>query len=99
MVRLISLSTVLVALAIAASGTPTPRAMRVHDRREAVPKGFAAAEMASADTNLNLRIALTPKDIAGLEKTLLSVSTPNSASYGQYLSLDQVSFVHVAFSR
>ncbi|KAF8878645.1 peptidase S8/S53 domain-containing protein [Mucidula mucida] len=90
MVRLISLSTVLVALAIAASGTPTPRAMRVHDRREAVPKGFAAAEMASADTNLNLRIALTPKDIAGLEKTLLSVSTPNSASYGQYLSLDQV---------
>ncbi|KAF9027259.1 family S53 protease [Hymenopellis radicata] len=64
--------------------------MRVHDRREAVPKGFAAAEMASANTNLNLRIALTPKDIAGLEKTLLSVSTPSSASYGQYLSLDQV---------
>ncbi len=89
---LASLSTALIAFVLMVSGNPVSRVMRVHDRLEVVPTGFAAAEMARSETLLHLRIALTARNITGLETVLMSVSAPGSPSYGKYLSLDQVSY-------
>ncbi|KAF8919231.1 family S53 protease-like protein [Mucidula mucida] len=90
MMVLASLSTALIAFVLMVSGNPVSRVMRVHDRLEVVPTGFAAAEMARSETLLHLRIALTARNITGLETVLMSVSAPGSPSYGKYLSLDQV---------
>ncbi|KAF9049212.1 family S53 protease [Hymenopellis radicata] len=90
MMKLISLSTALIAFVLVVSGNPVPRAMRVHDRREVVPPGFAAAEMASSDALLHLHIVLAAQNMDGLQSVLMSISTPGSPSYGKYLSLDQV---------
>ncbi|KAF9269034.1 family S53 protease-like protein [Marasmius fiardii PR-910] len=75
-------------LASLAWGSPV-RPMVVHENRDAPPT-FARAGKPDASMNLNLRIALTPKDINGLEEALYQVSTPGNALYGQHLSLDQV---------
>ncbi|THU80130.1 family S53 protease [Dendrothele bispora CBS 962.96] len=63
--------------------------MAVAEQRT-LPITFASAGKPDANTNLNLRIALTQQDMTGLEKALFDVSTPSSALYGQHLSLDQV---------
>ncbi|KAF9004123.1 subtilisin-like protein [Hymenopellis radicata] len=88
--KLISVSAALAAFALTVSGHGNPRAMTVHESREAVPQGFVPVETAKSETMLDLRIALTPRNITGLEHVLLSVSTPGSPLYGQYLSLDEV---------
>lgn len=79
------------ALSASALGRPARRAMAVHDSREGVPAGFASAKVSAASQDtVTLRIGLAPTDIAGLEETLYSISTPGSASYGQYLSKEEV---------
>lgn len=78
------------ALASIVAGGPTPRAMVVHDQRASAPNSFANQGAAAPETLLNLRIGLTPKDTAGLEKALFDVSTPSSELYGAHLSLDEV---------
>jgi tripeptidyl-peptidase I len=78
---------------VSASATPHRRAMSVLEQRE-LPSGFArtgSSNFVPSNDNVNLRVALTPKDRDGLIKTLYTVSTPGSASYGQYLSHDEVS--------
>jgi tripeptidyl-peptidase-1 len=69
-------------------GTPV-RPMTIHEHRE-VPSTFAPAGKPDASSTLNLRVALTPTDIKGLEKALYDVSTPGNALYGQHLSFDEV---------
>ncbi|KAH9924946.1 family S53 protease-like protein [Amylocystis lapponica] len=67
-------------------GTPLPRKLHVHDRRDSVPQGFTLLATPSPDTVLNLRIALVQSNPAGLIDQLYAVSTPSNASYGQFLS-------------
>lgn len=80
------------ALAAVALSSPTRRTLNVHDRRDAVPQGFAAKGPTSADTVVKLRIGLTAKNIAGLEDKLFDVSTPSSLNYGKYLTYEEVNY-------
>lgn len=66
--------------------------MMLHEKREQAPQGFSSNGPASADTILDLRIAMVPNNIAGLEEQLMAVSTPSSASYGQHLTREEVAF-------
>ncbi|ESK96314.1 protease s8 tripeptidyl peptidase [Moniliophthora roreri MCA 2997] len=83
------LSVISLALLVSGSPTGTKRQMAVHEQRTA-PPGFARVGKPKAAATLDLRIALVPQDIAGLEKALYDVSTPGNALYGQHLSLDEV---------
>lgn len=68
-----------------------PRAdMIVRASRSAVPSGFELVAAAPADQTIPLRIALVQNNIAGLEKALYDVSTPDSLNYGNHLSKEEV---------
>ncbi len=69
------------------------RTMHVHDSRPSAPPSFTKVGAASPDAVLNMRIALTQNNPAGLEKALMDVSTPGNALYGQHLTKEQVSVV------
>ncbi|KAK0449571.1 family S53 protease-like protein [Desarmillaria tabescens] len=90
MFGVIPLSVALFAVSSVVTGTPTPRAMTVHDQRVSAPNRFVKTDAADPQANLNFRIGLTPKDIDGLEKALFAVSEPDSDLYGQHLSFDEV---------
>lgn len=77
----------LVALAL---GNPlTRRAMTVHET-QVLPEGFSARGAAAPETMLNLRIALAQNDPDGLIASLMDVSTPGNALYGQHLTKEEV---------
>ncbi|KAJ6611901.1 Pro-kumamolisin, activation domain-containing protein [Mycena sp. CBHHK59/15] len=71
----------------------------LHERCDAVPTGYASSGAASGDTLLNLRINLAHDDIAGLEATVSSISTPSSQWYGQWLSKGEASLCVESFAR
>ena len=85
-----SIFTCLVSALTLAYAKPTPRNSGVLEGRENVPKGFVKTGAAPAATTLNLRIALVPNNMPGLEKALYDVSTPSSALYGQHLTKAEV---------
>ncbi|KIK70213.1 hypothetical protein GYMLUDRAFT_152126 [Collybiopsis luxurians FD-317 M1] len=62
--------------------------MTVHESRT-LPAHFANSGTPNPDTPINLKIALTAKDMAGLEQKLYDVSEPTSSLYGQHLSFEQ----------
>ncbi|KAJ7718292.1 subtilisin-like protein [Mycena maculata] len=64
--------------------------MVLHERRDVVPAGFVQTSAAPASQMLNLRINLVGNDLAGLESALNAAAAPTSASYGQWLSKEQV---------
>lgn len=76
--------------ALALANPLSRRTMAVHEQRDEVPEGFVKQGPASADTVLNLRIALKQTDPAGLEDRLMAVSTPGSLVYGQHLTKEEV---------
>ncbi|KAJ7184560.1 subtilisin-like protein [Mycena filopes] len=85
------LAAYLVALALTVvSATPLNDNFVVHERRDAVPQGFAAAGAAPAAKTLNLRVNLVQSDLAGLEAALNAAADPASATYGQWLSKEAV---------
>ncbi|KAF9061872.1 subtilisin-like protein [Rhodocollybia butyracea] len=68
--------------------------MVVHESRTSVPAGFVSQGAAPANDMLTLRVALTSNDVAGLEAKLMSLSTPGSSEFRQWLSMEEVkSFV------
>jgi tripeptidyl-peptidase-1 len=68
--------------------------MVVHESRTSVPAGFVSQGAAPANDMLTLRVALTSNNIAGLEEKLMSLSTPGSSEFRQWLSMEEVkSFV------
>lgn len=77
----------------AVSANPVFRNLVVHEQRQGVPDGFVTTGSAPSDQVLNLRIALVQSDMAGLEKALFDVSTPDSPLYGQHLTKEQVSYL------
>lgn len=81
---------VLASLVALAMGNPlTRRAMVVHETQE-LPVGFSQHTAASADTILNMRIALVPNNRDGLIDALMDVSTPGNALHGQHLTKEEV---------
>ncbi|KAE9389561.1 hypothetical protein BT96DRAFT_1003123 [Gymnopus androsaceus JB14] len=75
-------------IAVASAG------MVVHESRTSVPAGFVSQGAAPANDMLTLRVALTSSNIAGLEEKLMSLSTPGSPEFRQWLSMEEVkSFV------
>ncbi|KAJ7655471.1 peptidase S8/S53 domain-containing protein [Mycena rosella] len=60
------------------------------EKRDGPPPGFTRVGPTPLDQTLNLRLALTQNDIAGLQDTLYDISTPGNARYGQYLTQDEV---------
>lgn len=64
--------------------------MMVHESRAAAPTPFVRLGLAPADQILTLRVALASNNVAGLENKLLSISTPGSFEFRQWLSADEV---------
>ncbi|KAJ7436210.1 family S53 protease [Mycena latifolia] len=62
----------------------------VVEKRDDPPPGFSRVGSAPVDQVLNLRLALTQRDIAGLQNTVYEISTPGNTRYGQYLTQDEV---------
>lgn len=77
----------LVALISAALANPLGS---THQRRSGPPEGFSAVGFSPQDETITFRIALTQKDLPGLEKALYAAATPGSPQYGQYLTKAQV---------
>ncbi|KAJ7140153.1 family S53 protease [Mycena crocata] len=71
-----------------ASRVIKPRVLQ--EIRSNAPHGFASLGAAPATQSIKLRIALASRDIPGLEKALLDVSTPSSPNYGKHLSKEEV---------
>ncbi|KIP04581.1 hypothetical protein PHLGIDRAFT_25524 [Phlebiopsis gigantea 11061_1 CR5-6] len=69
---------------------PMARNMKLHESREHAPAGFVRSGAADADKELKLRIALVQNNPEGLIDALYAVSTPDSASYGEHLSKEEV---------
>ncbi|KAF7346645.1 Family S53 protease-like protein [Mycena sanguinolenta] len=66
----------------------------VHEKRSAAPAGFFSEGAASPTDMLTLRFGLTPNNLSGLQEKLVSISTPGSSDFRQWLSKDEVkSFV------
>ncbi|KAJ7696955.1 peptidase S8/S53 domain-containing protein [Mycena rosella] len=62
----------------------------VLEKRDAPPAGFLRVGPTPADQILNLRLALTQGNIAGLQDTVYEINTPGNTRYGQYLTLHEV---------
>ncbi|KAJ7611774.1 family S53 protease [Roridomyces roridus] len=72
-----------------------PISMALHERRDAVPAGFALTKVVTGSETLNLRLNLVQNNLAGLEAALNAAADPASESYGQWLSSEEVA----AFAR
>lgn len=62
----------------------------VLDQLEALPNGWTQSGIPKGSSSIVLQVALTQQNLHNLESHLASVSTPGSASYGQYLSLAEI---------
>ncbi|KAJ7107680.1 family S53 protease-like protein [Mycena epipterygia] len=72
------------------AGVVSAGSMVLHERRAAPPAGFTSQGAAPASEMLTLRIGLTSNNIDGLQDQLMSVSTPGSTDFRQWLSVDDV---------
>ncbi|KAF2458520.1 tripeptidyl-peptidase-like protein [Lineolata rhizophorae] len=75
----------LLSLAAAVQGMST-----VLDSLRTVPEGWYSAGTPDPDLRLRFKIAVTQPNQALFEETLLQVSTPGHARYGQHLSRDEL---------
>jgi tripeptidyl-peptidase-1 len=62
----------------------------VHEQLAAVPSGWTLVGTPDASTAITLSVSLTHQNLDQLESTLLGVSTPGNAKYGQHLDIDDV---------
>ncbi|KAJ7684370.1 subtilisin-like protein [Mycena polygramma] len=72
------------------SANPLADTLVLLDRRDTVPAGFVHSGAAPADQVLNLKVNLVQSDLAGLESALYAAATPDSPTYGQWLSKEAV---------
>ncbi|KAI0029777.1 family S53 protease [Vararia minispora EC-137] len=87
---MIALSVFVFALSIVSATPLAERSMLVHERRDNIPSGFVKVGPAPESRVLNLRLGLVQGDMAGLEKRLMSVSSPSSPEFRQWLSKEEV---------
>ena len=81
---------VLIGVAVANPLNSRSSAFQIHELRETLPQGFTAVGPAPPQQTLNLRLALAQSNPDGIVNALYEVSDPDSASYGQYLSKEEV---------
>ncbi|KAJ4496106.1 subtilisin-like protein [Lentinula edodes] len=81
-----------IAVSYGASITHNARAMSVHDRRAAVPKGYSPVDIADFNSMIQMRISLTMGNRTGLEDALSKASDPESESYGKWLTREDVQY-------
>ncbi|KAJ7888878.1 family S53 protease-like protein [Mycena olivaceomarginata] len=72
------------------AGVASAGSMVLHERRAAPPAGFTSRGAAPASEMLTLRVGLASNNINGLQDHLVSVSTPGSTDFRQWLSADDV---------
>ncbi|KAK7000287.1 family S53 protease-like protein [Favolaschia claudopus] len=75
---------------VAASPGPSPSSLVLHEHRARAPPGFTSKGRVSDGHMLTLRFGLASSNIAGLQDRLLSISTPGSQDFRQWLSQDEV---------
>ncbi|KAI0266070.1 subtilisin-like protein [Gloeopeniophorella convolvens] len=81
----------LLAVCALASAAPSRRADHViHERRAAEPVGWTKVRRVEADKTLPLRIGMKQQNLHMLDELLMSVSHPDSPSYGQHWTPDRV---------
>jgi tripeptidyl-peptidase-1 len=61
-----------------------------HERWTTTPKGWVAANRPRSTEPLTVTIALTMRNIDQLESKLLSIATPGSSQYGQYMDVEDM---------
>ncbi|THH10648.1 hypothetical protein EW146_g8306 [Bondarzewia mesenterica] len=81
---------VLTSILALVGATPFVREMRLHEKRDGVPRGFVEKAAAPPGQMLTIRLALVQSDPKGLEDALYAVSTPSSDLYGQFLTKQEV---------
>ncbi|EIW80494.1 subtilisin-like protein [Coniophora puteana RWD-64-598 SS2] len=81
---------VLLALGVLVAAEPTLSPYTLHERRSAVPEGWAWHDKHDADAVVPLRFALTQNNIADIEKHLMDISHPDSPNYGQHWTAGKV---------
>jgi tripeptidyl-peptidase-1 len=69
---------------------PLASARMVLHERATAPAGFIRLGPASASKEITLRVALAANNITSLQDKLLSISTPGSPDFRQWLSMDEV---------
>ncbi|KAJ6504169.1 subtilisin-like protein [Mycena vitilis] len=62
----------------------------LHERRVAAPAGFIRVGAAPGSEVVSLRVALAANDVAGLRDKLMSIATPGSSDFRQWLSMEEV---------
>ncbi|KAJ6578520.1 family S53 protease-like protein [Mycena capillaripes] len=72
------------------AGVASAGRMVLHERRAVPPVGFTSQGAAPASEMLNLRVGLASNNINGLQDQLVSVSTPGSTDFRQWLSVDDI---------
>jgi tripeptidyl-peptidase-1 len=72
-------------VAVVSAGT-----LNLHERRSAPPAGFTSQGFAPASEMLTLRVALASNNVAGLQDKLMSISSPGSSDFRQWLSMEDV---------
>ncbi|KZT38181.1 family S53 protease-like protein [Sistotremastrum suecicum HHB10207 ss-3] len=71
-------------LAVLVAGVPQP--FTIHESINGAPEGFVYAGTPSPTTEVSLRISLVQNNIIGLQEKLIEISTPSSATYGQWMN-------------
>jgi tripeptidyl-peptidase-1 len=64
--------------------------MVLHESRSAPPAGFTSQGFVPASEMLTLRVALASNNVTGLQDKLMSVSSPGSPDFRQWLSMEDV---------
>ncbi|KAJ7714715.1 family S53 protease-like protein, partial [Mycena olivaceomarginata] len=77
-------------LSVASGLSVASERMVVQHSRLSAPAGFVSQGAAPATETLNIRLALASNNLAGLQRKLVSVSTPGSSEFRQWLSKDEV---------
>lgn len=69
-----------------------------HEARTAPPSGFVNKGPVPADQSIELRIGLASNNIGGLQSKLMSISTPGSEDFRQWLSPGQSSLCTLEYT-
>ncbi|KAJ6504130.1 family S53 protease [Mycena vitilis] len=83
-------SALLLAFFFAATNAATDPLVPFASRNYPIPPGFEVVGAAPNDTMLYLKVGLKGAARDALEEKLYDISTPGSANYGKWLSLDEV---------
>ncbi|KAK7000230.1 family S53 protease-like protein [Favolaschia claudopus] len=78
------------ALAFSTVVAASSSSLVLHEHRARAPPGFTSKGRVSDGHMLTLRFGLASHNIAGLQDKLLSISTPGSRDFRQWLSQDEV---------